>query len=51
MIILVDQKDSAGSNVKLFNLNAKTQLGFLKIAKRYKTQYISIKNKILHFSL
>ena len=54
MIILIDQKDSAGNNVKLFNHNVKTQLGFLKIARKYNLKLIpiqTIRNKINNFSL
>ena len=54
IIVLVDQKDSAGSNVKLFNLNVKTQLGFIKIAKKYNLNLIpvqTIRRKINNFSI
>ena len=34
-LLLVDQKDSAGENVFLFNKSVKTQTGFLKIARKY----------------
>ena len=54
MIILIDQKDSAGSNVKLFNHNVKTQFGFLKIARKYNLKLIPIqiiRNKINNFSI
>ena len=42
VVLLIDQKDSAGDNVKLFNSNVKTQLGFLKIAKKYNLNLIPI---------
>ena len=44
MIILIDQKDSAGENVKLFNIRTKTQIGFLKIARKYNLKIIPLKN-------
>ena len=54
MIILVDQKDSAGNNIKLFNLNVKTQLGFLKIARKHNLKLIpiqTIRKKINNFTI
>ena len=54
MIILVDQKDSAGEDVKLFNLNVKTQLGFLKIARKHNLKLIpiqTIRRKINNFTI
>ena len=54
LLILVDQKDSAGSIVKLFNLHAKTQIGFLKIARNYNLNLIpiqTIRKKINNFSI
>jgi KDO2-lipid IV(A) lauroyltransferase len=54
MIILVDQKDSSGNDVQLFNHNVKTQLGFLKIARKYNLKLIpiqTIRNKINNFSI
>ena len=44
MILLVDQKDSAGDTVKFFDISAKTQTGFLKIARKYNLKLIPIKN-------
>jgi len=44
IILLVDQKDSAGEKTKLFNYNVKTQTGFLKIARKYNLKIIPIKN-------
>ena len=44
MLVLIDQKDSAGENIKLFNIIAKTQIGFLKIARKYNLKLIPIKN-------
>ena len=54
LILLIDQKDSAGSKVKLFNHNVKTQIGFLKIAKKHKLKLIpiqTIREKINHFKI
>tara|TARA_B100001175_G_C19380326_1_gene576244 strand:+ start:108 stop:971 length:864 start_codon:yes stop_codon:yes gene_type:complete len=44
IVLLVDQKDSAGENIKLFNKKVKTQIGFLKIARKYNLPIIPIKN-------
>ena len=54
MFVLIDQKDSAGNNVKLFNLNVKTQLGFLKIARKHNLRLIpiqTIRKKINNFTI
>ena len=45
MVLLIDQKDSAGEIVPLFNIPVKTQLGFLKISKKYKMKIIPVHNK------
>jgi len=45
--ILVDQKDSAGDDVILFNKRIKTQTGFLKIARKFKMPLVPIENKRL----
>ncbi len=57
IVLLIDQKDSAGEDIKFFNKKVKTQIGFLKIARKYNLPIIPIKNtrldngKIeLHFS-
>ena len=42
IILLVDQKDSAGNEVKLFNHKVKTQVGFLKIARKNNLKLIPI---------
>ena len=47
VFILIDQKDSAGENISLFNKNVKTQIGFLKIARKYKMPIIPVQNKRL----
>jgi len=44
MVLLIDQKDSAGEMIKLFNFNVKTQIGFLKIARKYNMRIIPIEN-------
>ena len=36
--MLIDQKDSAGEKISLFGKNVKTQIGFLKIARKYNMQ-------------
>ena len=45
MVLLVDQKDSAGEIVPLFDIPVKTQTGFLKISKKYKMKIIPVHNK------
>ena len=44
IILLIDQKDSAGDNVNFFNNLVKTQTGFLKIARKYNIKLIPVKN-------
>lgn len=44
ILIVVDQKDSAGEIVKLFNIKTKTQTGFLKVARKNKLKLIPVKN-------
>ena len=44
IILLIDQKDNAGNEVKLFNRNVKTQIGFLKIARNYNLKIMPLKN-------
>ena len=44
IVLLVDQKDSAGENIVLFNKQVKTQIGFLKIARKFNLPIIPIKN-------
>ena len=54
MILLIDQKDNAGNNIKLFDYYVKTQLGFLKIAYKYNLKLIPvqvIRKKINNFSI
>ena len=54
IILLIDQKDNAGSEVNLFNYNVKTQTGFLKIAKKNKLKLIpvqTIRKNINHFNI
>ena len=47
IFLLIDQKDSAGENVMLFNKSIKTQTGFLKIARKYKLPLVPMENKRL----
>ena len=51
IVLLVDQKDSAGENVYLFNKKVKTQIGFLKIARKFNLPIIPIKNTRLNNGL
>ena len=44
MILLIDQKDTAGDNIKLFDIVAKTQTGFLKIARKYNLKLVPVQN-------
>ena len=44
ILLLIDQKDSAGSKIKLFNQYVNTQTGFLKIARKNNLKLIPIKN-------
>ena len=54
LILLIDQKDSAGSEVKFFNHYVKTQIGFLKIAKKNNLKLMpiqTIREKINNFKI
>ena len=42
---MIDQKDSSGEEVYVFNKKVKTQTGFLKIARKYNLPIIPIQNK------
>jgi len=44
LILLVDQKDSAGDKVNFFDISTKTQTGFLKIARKYNLKLIPVQN-------
>ena len=44
IFLLIDQKDSAGEDVILFNKKIKTQTGFLKIARKYKMPIVPMEN-------
>ena len=44
MILLIDQKDSAGENINFFDNPVKTQIGFIKIARKYKMNIIPVQN-------
>ena len=43
MFVVIDQKDSAGEKVKLFDIEVKAQTGFLKIARKYNLKLIPVK--------
>jgi Lauroyl/myristoyl acyltransferase len=47
VFLLVDQKDSAGELVNFFGKPVKTQIGFLKIARKYKMPIIPMQNQRL----
>ena len=44
IVLLIDQKDSAGEEVPFFNFPAKTQTGFIKISKKYNLKIIPVQN-------
>ena len=44
IFLLVDQKDSAGTLINFFGKKVKTQIGFLKIARKYNLQIIPMRN-------
>ena len=44
VVLLIDQKDSAGDLVNFFNIPSKTQTGFIKIAKKNNLKIIPIEN-------
>ena len=44
IFLLVDQKDSAGTEVVFFGKKVKTQTGFLKIARKYNLKIVPMKN-------
>ena len=44
IFLLVDQKDSAGTEVNFFNKKVKTQTGFLKIARKYNLKIVPMRN-------
>ncbi len=45
IVLLIDQKDSSGENVMFFKKKVKTQIGFLKIARKYELPIILIQNR------
>jgi KDO2-lipid IV(A) lauroyltransferase len=54
VVLLIDQKDSAGEIVPFFNIPTKTQIGFLKLAKKYNMKIIpvhNIRNKDNNFTI
>tara|TARA_B100000686_G_C16781264_1_gene972047 strand:+ start:971 stop:1852 length:882 start_codon:yes stop_codon:yes gene_type:complete len=44
VFLLIDQKDSAGEDINFFDYKVKSQVGFLKIAKKYQMPLIPIQN-------
>jgi len=44
IFLLVDQKDSAGTEIDFFGKKVKTQTGFLKIARKYNLKIVPMKN-------
>ena len=44
LFLLVDQKDSAGELIPFFNKPSKTQIGFLKLARKYNMKIIPVRN-------
>ena len=44
IVLLIDQKDSAGEKVLFFNYLAKTQIGFLKISKKHNLRIVPVQN-------
>ncbi|MBI04831.1 MAG: hypothetical protein CMI96_03330 [Pelagibacteraceae bacterium] len=44
IFLLIDQKDTAGQDIKFFDKIVKTQIGFLKIARKYNIPIIPIEN-------
>lgn len=44
IVLLIDQKDSAGQIVPFFNFPAKTQTGFIKISKKYNLRIVPVEN-------
>ena len=45
IVLLIDQKDSSGEDVMFFKKKVKTQIGFLKLARKYNLPIIPIQNK------
>lgn len=45
IMLLIDQKDSAGDLIKFFNKEVSTQTGFLKIARKYKMPLLPVENE------
>ncbi len=44
IVLLIDQKDSAGESISFFNKKVKTQIGFLKIARKFNLPIVPIRN-------
>ena len=47
VFLLIDQKDSAGEEIDFFGQPVKTQIGFLKIARKYNMPIIPMQNQRL----
>ena len=43
--LLIDQKDSSGINIPLLENSAKTQIGFIKLAKKFNLKIYPIENR------
>ena len=44
ILALIDQKDSAGETIDFFNYPTKTQIGFIKIARKHNIKIIMVQN-------
>ncbi len=47
IVLLIDQKDTAGENILFFKKLVKTQIGFLKLARKFSLPIVPIKNRRL----
>ena len=50
VLVIVDQKDSAGEDISFFGYEVKTQTGFLKIAKKNNIKIIPVENTRLRLN-
>ena len=44
LVLLIDQKDSAGEIIEFFNFPSKTNTGFIKIARKQKLRIVPVQN-------
>ena len=44
IVLLIDQKDSGGELIDFFNYQSKTQIGFIKIARKYNMKIVPVEN-------